>query len=370
MVKVQGLIKHYEAESGEVQAVRGVDFEVPEGKFFTLLGPSGCGKTTTLRSVAGLEQIDDGEIEIDGRVVASVVRGVFVRPHQRDIGMVFQSYAIWPHMNVFENVAFPLRQMKKKKKLSRSVLKEKVKRALSLVHLDGLEERPAPQLSGGQQQRLALARAIVREPKVLLLDEPLSNLDAQLRAEMRFELKGLVKRLGITTLYVTHDQLEALTMSDQVAVMHGGKIVQVSSPQDLYRKPSNQFIAGFLGASNFFTGVVRGVEKGGQGSVVDIGVGQMLCNLPAGVKVGGKVVLAVRPEHFEVSRKKPEGAINVLKGKVASLLFLGDALDCHVEVGEQQIHVRAPASLGLQDGDDLFLMVPTEHCMTVECQEN
>jgi len=364
MVKVQGLVKRYEVESGDVQAVRGVDFEVSRGQFFTLLGPSGCGKTTTLRSVAGLEMIDEGEIEIDGQVVSSVRRGVFVRPHQRDIGMVFQSYAIWPHMSVFENVAFPLTQMRERP--SKRVIRERVERALSLVHLDGLEERPAPQLSGGQQQRLALARAIVREPKVLLLDEPLSNLDAQLRVEMRFELKSLVKRLGITTLYVTHDQLEALTMSDQVAVMQGGKIIQVSSPRDLYRKPKNRFVAGFIGTSNFLEGKVERMGGPGEPAVVDVGVGRLRCVLPEGLKAGSAVVLAVRAEHFEVSLREPEGAVNVLKGKVSNLLFLGETLDCQVEVEGRLIQVKAPAALTVEDGDEVYLRVPPEHCIAVE----
>lgn len=364
MVKVRGLIKRYEVDHGDVQAVRGVDFEVPQGKFFTLLGPSGCGKTTTLRSVAGLETIDDGEIEIDGQIVTSAPRGIFVSPHQRDIGMVFQSYAIWPHMSVFENVEFPLTQLKAKP--PKSVIREKVLRALSLVHMDGLEDRPAPQLSGGQQQRLALARAIVREPKVLLLDEPLSNLDAQLRAEMRFELKSLVKRLGITTLYVTHDQLEALTMSDQVAVMHGGKIVQVSSPRDLYRKPKDRFVAGFIGTTNFFDGKVLTIGNSNQPSSVDIGIGTLHCFLPEKTNRGAKVVLAMRAEHFEVSLDKPESSENILSGKVSNLLFLGESLDCHIEVAGQLIHVKAPAELAIEDGIEVFIRVPPERCIAVE----
>lgn len=365
MVKVRGLVKRYEVEGGKVQAVRGIDFEVPQGAFFTLLGPSGCGKTTTLRSVAGLETIDDGEIEIDGQLVCSVRRRVFVRPHQRDIGMVFQSYAIWPHMSVFDNVAFPLTQIRRNRP-SKQEIRAKVRRSLSLVHLDGLEERPAPQLSGGQQQRLALARAIVREPKVLLLDEPLSNLDAQLRAEMRFELKGLVKRLGITTLYVTHDQLEALTMSDQVAVMHGGEIVQMSSPRDLYRSPKNQFVAGFLGTSNFFEGTILCVGNSDQLSSVDVGIGTLHCSVPHGTSAGGRVVLAVRPEHFEISEKKPEGARNILRGKISNLLFLGEALECHIEVGECRLHVKVPDTVSVEASQEVYVRVPPEHCVVVE----
>lgn len=368
MVKVRGLVKKYEVDHGDVHAVRGVDFEVPKGKFFTLLGPSGCGKTTTLRSVAGLETIDGGEIEIDGQIVTSVPQGVFVPPHQRDIGMVFQSYAIWPHMTVYENVEFPLTQLKPRP--AKNVAREKVLRALSLVHMEGLEERPAPQLSGGQQQRLALARAIVREPKVLLLDEPLSNLDAQLRAEMRFELKSLVKRLGITTLYVTHDQLEALTMSDHVAVMHGGKIVQVSSPRDLYRKPRDRFVAGFIGTSNFFEGKVLTVGDSNQPSSVAVGIGTLHCFLPEKTNRGAKVVLAIRAEHFEVSLDKPAGSENILRGKASNLLFLGESLDCHIEVAGQLIHVKAPADLAIEDGDEVFIRIPPERCIAVDVGES
>jgi iron(III) transport system ATP-binding protein len=364
MVKVRGLVKAYGTDSGEVRAVRGVDFEVPEGKFLTLLGPSGCGKTTTLRCVAGLEMIDEGEIEIDGQIVTSVRQGLFVPPHQRDLGMVFQSYAIWPHMTVFENVAFPLTYLKNRP--SKRTMREKVQRALSLLHLDELEKRPAPQLSGGQQQRLALARAIVREPKVLLLDEPLSNLDAQLRAEMRFELKSLAKRLGITTIYVTHDQLEALTMSDEVAVMHAGKIIQVSSPRDLYRKPRNRFVASFIGTSNLFEGKVLTVDSPNQPSSVDIGIGTLHCFLPQGTRPGSELSLAVRPEHFEISLTKPAAADGTLKGKVSNLLFLGEALECYIEVEGRMIHVKAPDTVDIKDGDEVFLRVAAEHCLAVE----
>ena len=214
---VSHLYKQFQTDEEDVHAVEDVTFEVEAGSFFTLLGPSGCGKSTTLRCIAGLERPDSGDITLEGAVLVSNTLGVWVPPHKRPMGMVFQSYAIWPHMNVFDNVAFPLKQGPQK--FSGSEVRDRVMRALALVHLDGLEKRPAPQLSGGQQQRLALARALVNEPKALLLDEPLSNLDAKLREQMRIELKQLTSSLGITTLFVTHDQLEALTLSDQVAVM-------------------------------------------------------------------------------------------------------------------------------------------------------
>src|SRR5712692_5180563 len=238
MIRIRNLHVHYQTDQGRVHAVRGIDLEVQQGQFYTLLGPSGCGKTTTLRSVAGLETPDEGEIFVGDDLVFSSSQRIAGPPYKRDIGMVFQSYAIWPHLKVFENVAFPLREMKRR--LSQQAIEQKVAAALSLVQLDGLADRPAPFLSGGQQQRLALARALVKEPRVLLLDEPLSNLDAKLREETRFELRQLVKRLKITTLYVTHDQLEALTMSDVVTVMDQGGIVQRGTPLEIYGAPSDR----------------------------------------------------------------------------------------------------------------------------------
>src|SRR5687767_9366409 len=239
MLQVTELRKTFHTDRGGVRAVEDISFTVEEGRFFTLLGPSGCGKTTTLRCLAGLERPESGTIRLDDRVLSGDAR--FVPTHARDIGMVFQSYAIWPHMSVFDNVAFPLEVAEPrpgKPEIARAVAE-----ALALVGLEGLEDRPAPQLSGGQQQRLALARALVRKPKLLLLDEPLSNLDAKLRERMRIELRQLQRRLGITTIYVTHDQGEALFLSHRIAVMHAGKIVQEGAPRDLYREPASGFVA-------------------------------------------------------------------------------------------------------------------------------
>jgi iron(III) transport system ATP-binding protein len=224
MIRIENLHVHYASPEGLVHAVRGITVDVPRGQFYTMLGPSGCGKTTTLRAIAGLERPSDGDIAINDQAVFSSTGNVMVPPYRRDIGMVFQSYAIWPHMDVFDNVAFPLREMKGR--YAKAEIRDKVLSALELVQLGGLEDRPAPFLSGGQQQRLALARALVREPEILLLDEPLSNLDAKLREETRTEIRNLVKRLGITTIYVTHDQMEALTMSDVIDVMEQCRIVQ------------------------------------------------------------------------------------------------------------------------------------------------
>src|SRR6266852_2787889 len=245
MLRVDGLYTEYPNERGEiVKAAQDVTFTVPEGKLFTLLGPSGCGKTTTLRSIAGLERPRVGEIAVNERVVYSSSKGIFVMPNRRGFGMVFQSYAIWPHMTVFQNAAFPLEVAEKRK--SRQEIRDKVVRVLGAVQLDHLADREATKLSGGQQQRLALARALVMEPALLLLDEPLSNLDAKLRERMRFELKRIQREIGITCIYVTHDQVEALAMSNEVAVMRDGKVEQVGKPREIYEAPMTRFVADFI----------------------------------------------------------------------------------------------------------------------------
>src|SRR3954453_7692291 len=257
MFTIENLRKQFIAPGNvAVNAVDGISLAAEPGKMITLLGPSGCGKTTTLRCLAGLERPQAGRIVIGNEVVCDTGRGIFVPPSERGIGMVFQSYAIWPHMTVFENVAFPLR-VARDHKYSPAEVKEKVGRALEMVRMSGYEQRPATQLSGGQQQRLAFARARGREPKILLLDEPLSNLDAKLREQMRVELKLLQKQLGITTVYVTHDQSEALALSDEIVVFNAGRIIQRGTPQDIYRFPNSQFVADFIGSANFLRGTVK-----------------------------------------------------------------------------------------------------------------
>src|ERR687885_785728 len=253
MIRIQRLEKVFETPRGAIRAVDEVHLEVGAGEFLVLLGPSGCGKTTTLRCVAGLERPDGGSIVVAGRKVSG--NGRFVPPHKRDIGMVFQSYAIWPHMSVFENVAFPLRVARG---IPGADIKRRVEEALATVQLAGYEGRMATQLSGGQQQRLALARALVRQPRVLLLDEPLSNLDAKLREHMRTEVRELQRALGITTLYVTHDQAEALSMSNRIAVMERGRIMQEGTPREIYQRPATRFVADFVGNANFLEATVLG----------------------------------------------------------------------------------------------------------------
>jgi iron(III) transport system ATP-binding protein len=372
-VNVVNLHKKYITREATVEAVRGVSFDIEEGAFYTLLGPSGCGKTTTLRGLAGLEQIDDGEIRISGEVVAS--RRTFVPPYQRPLGMVFQSYAIWPHMTVAENVAFPLKN--EKKKYSKKEIARKVDEALALVQLEGLGGRPAPNLSGGQQQRLALARALVSTPAVLLLDEPLSNLDAKLREEMRLELKRLVRRLGITTFYVTHDQLEALVLSDKIALMRDGRIIEEGRQYDLYMYPKHAFTAGFFGVNNILDGTVVRIDREGETVQCDTGLGKPLVvvkrEIP--VEVGQKTKIAIRPENIKIvkedsaarSTSPPAEQMNQLKGVVKEVVFLGDSIDYRIEVNDVLIRLSAhPENLFPERSPVTILFDPKYACILEE----
>jgi iron(III) transport system ATP-binding protein len=361
MIQIHNLHVRYQTERGEVYAVRGIELDVKPGQFFTLLGPSGCGKTTTLRSVAGLEKPYEGEIVVGDQLVFSSRKRISIPPYKRDIGMVFQSYAIWPHMNVFENVAFPLREMRQR--LSGDEIRTRVRKALAMVQLDGLEDRPAPFLSGGQQQRLALARALVKEPRVLLLDEPLSNLDAKLREETRVEIRELVKRLGITTLYVTHDQLEALTMSDVIAVMDSGRIVQQGTPLEIYGAPQDRFVANFIGLSNFLEGRVQ--KNSGPLGEVETPSGILKCVLPDGIAAGETVVVVIRPEDVNLDAGAVGPNENVLEGKIEAIVYMGDALECQVAVGTKVIRLKLHPSSPIARGNTVRLRMPAASCRAV-----
>ncbi|HEU5272013.1 MAG TPA: ABC transporter ATP-binding protein [Xanthobacteraceae bacterium] len=364
MIRIRDLALTY--PDANVPAVRGVSLEIAEGAFYTLLGPSGCGKTTTLRCVAGLERPDAGEITIGDETVFSATGGVFVPPHERNIGMVFQSYAIWPHMTVFENIAFPLRY--RRPKPSRSEARDRVMAALALVRLDKLAGRPAPNLSGGQQQRLALARALVAEPRVLLLDEPLSNLDAKLREDMRVELRELVRRLRVTTLFVTHEQIEALTMSDVIAVMKDGAIVQEGAPAAIYGQPAESFVADFIGRTNLLSGQVMTPAvstDGGLGSVATP-VGLLHCRLDASRRVGDIVTLAIRPEHIALSLGAADVSDpNVVAGEVANVAYLGNLIECTVAVGSHALRVQLHPSAPVAPGAKVRLALPIEYCLAM-----
>ena len=361
LLRVSDLRKDFASVDGSVNALRGVSFEVVEGAFYTLLGPSGCGKSTTLRCIAGLERPDGGEISIAGERVNGAK--LFVPPNERPIGMVFQSYAIWPHMTVFDNVAFPLKQRRSRvPKVERG---ERVMAALALVKMSEMAHRPAPNLSGGQQQRVALARALVQKPKLLLLDEPLSNLDAKLREDLRAELKELTRRLGITTLYVTHDQIEALAMSDRIAVMLGGRILQEAAPKALYLKPATTFVAQFVGQVNFIDGEVAGAEQGM--GVVATQHGAIRCAVPAGLAVGAKVQVAVRPESLGLAGA---GGANRIEGIVQSAVFLGEMVDCQVMAGDRTIRAKLSATAEIAPGERIVLAFTPEACVVFAAEHS
>ena len=341
-----------EAPPSQVFAVKDVSFEVKEGELFTLLGPSGCGKTTTLRSIAGLEAPDSGRIAVGDRVLferGETGRAKTVPANQRGLGMVFQSYAIWPHMTVFDNVAFPLQVRSRATRPSAKEIAERVDRVLTTMELDHLADRQATKLSGGQQQRLALARALVIEPPLLLLDEPLSNLDAKLRESLRYELKRLQRELGITSVYVTHDQIEALALSTKIAVMKAGEVVQLGKPRDIYERPNNRFVAEFIGTSNFINGTVR--ERRGDTYEVTTAGGPLSLTSEAEVTPGSDVIVSIRPEALSLSAETGgAGRPNVWEGVVTTRAFLGDAVDHIVAVGDQEMRARGNPSVSIEPG--------------------
>lgn len=337
---------------GDVLAVSGVSFKVTPAEFFTLLGPSGCGKTTTLRLAAGLESPDEGEILLNGQPVASPKRGIFLPPDKRQMGMVFQSYAIWPHLTVFENVAFPLRVRGE----TAEGMRRRVFEALELVGLTGLEGRGATQLSGGQQQRLALARALVYTPAILLLDEPLSSLDAKLREQMRFELRSLQRRLHLSVLYVTHDQTEAMTLSDRIAVVHQGRLEQVGAPAEVYERPVNSFVGDFLGRMV----IVEGIVKKGEGwDWIDLlqGAGRLGLNhdLRGNFAEGEQVRVISRPEDIEIL---PIGEVcpNQVVARVEEVAYLGDHLEYSVRAGGRSFVISAGKKKRYPAGSEIRLI--------------
>jgi len=354
-LELKALSKTYpKAGEGPSGGVMDFNISLPAGTFFTLLGPSGCGKTTTLRCIAGLEMPDSGTIRIGSEVMFDQASRTAIPANLRRIGMVFQSYAIWPHMTVFENVAFPLR-VAKDKSFSRNEITEMVMESLKSVNLDSYADRSATQLSGGQQQRVALARAIVRRPKLLLLDEPLSNLDASLRDEMRKELRRLQQTMGITTIYVTHDQSEALEMSDLIAVMRHGVIEQIASPKELYFSPSTRFIADFIGTNNWIDATVAEIREGiasvqlSDGAVIQAKVHE-------GAPATGAVRVAIRPENIKIaSLESPPAGANRVDGFVRHSGFLGNNIRYSVEVAGGEVVTYGPNGQPLAPGEPLSL---------------
>jgi ABC-type Fe3+/spermidine/putrescine transport system ATPase subunit len=338
---------------GKVPAVRGVSFAVQPGEQLTLLGPSGCGKTTTLRAVAGLEQPTAGEIRIDGKAVYSSARDINVPAEKRGLSMVFQSYAIWPHMTVFENVAYGLRV----RRTSAAEIAEKVHRALDMVQMRDFAERRASQLSGGQQQRVALARAFVFQPAVLLFDEPLSNLDAKLRADMRVELRDLQHRLGITSLYVTHDLEEALAMSDRIVVMRDGLVEQTGTPDEIYSLPRSAFVADFIGSANLIRGRGR-PDLAAPGQIaLETADGQVIHGMVYGRPVGDRLTVSVRTVHLQISEQRQPGDKNVWPVRVEKTVFQGDFSQVHVMWGTQTLIIRRAAMEPLAPGSEVYMTV-------------
>ena len=367
VLSVQGLEKIYPATHGPAGGVRDTSFTLEPGAFFTLLGPSGCGKTTTLRCIAGLETPDTGRIALGDTVFFDSAARINVPLNNRRIGMVFQSYAIWPHLTVFENVAFPLR-VARDRRFGRDEIKTMVDGALATVDLAGFGSRSATRLSGGQQQRVALARAIVRQPRLLLLDEPLSNLDATLREDMRAELKRLQQQIGVTTIYVTHDQAEALDMSDTIAVINQGRIVQMGPPREIYFRPQDAFVAGFVGATNLVRGVVEADAGADAVGPVRVDGGAVLgCLFPRAAARGARIAVSIRPESMVLGAgaEPARDGWNRLEGVVASTGFLGNMNRYGVRVGEAVMHANTPPGVMYPVGAFVSLHVPPDCAIAV-----
>jgi iron(III) transport system ATP-binding protein len=357
-VEVQALVKCF----GNDRAVDEISFSIARGDLLTLLGPSGCGKTTTLMSIAGLHDIDAGTIRVGGVTYTSKAEGIFLPPEKRDIGMVFQSYAIWPHMTVAENVAYPLEI----RKVSPDEIRDRVAEVLRLVGLTEMANRSATQLSGGQQQRTALARAIVSRPRLLLFDEPLSNLDLKLREQMRVELKRIQHEVGITSIHVTHDQAEALVMSDEIIVMSKGRIEQKGRPHDIYTRPVNAYVSNFIGVANLLRGRIIEVTAPGRGEVELMEGGmpvRLPCLLGAHIEAGQQAVVSVRPESVHASRER--GGDASIEGEVLQVIFLGNCVDCRVGWGAFEWKVLAHPRAGLRKGEKVHLQLDPEGTLVV-----
>jgi iron(III) transport system ATP-binding protein len=362
-VRVSNLLKRY----GDVVAVDDLTMDFEKATLTTLLGPSGCGKTTTLRCIAGLEKPDKGVISIDDSTVFS--EDINVPPEKRNVGIVFQSYAIWPHMTVFDNIAFPL----KIRHASRQETDQKVKKVMDLVRLTGLGDRSATQVSGGQQQRIALARALVFDPELLLLDEPLSNLDTSLRDIVRVEVREIQKSLGITTIYVTHDQVEALSISDKVVVLKAGKIMAVGTPREIYTRPRNEFIASFVGKANMLRGRISAMpglptaRSGESLVIVETKLGEVRCHLHGAVEVkeGDKALVTIKPENVLVSSDGQGGPQepNTFQGRVELTSYLGAFSEIIVSIGGEMIRItKNSEEANFEGGQEVYVSFPEHYC--------
>lgn len=357
-IRVTGLTKHYQSEGRTVKALDGVNLTIPANHIFTLLGPSGCGKTTLLRCIVGLETPDDGEIRIGDEIVWSRQKGIAIPTERRGLGMVFQTYAIWPHMNVFDNVAYPLTV----RGMTRAQINAKVADVLRFVQLDGLGDRPATRLSGGQQQRVALARALVAEPRVILFDEPLSNLDAKLREETRKELRRFLSQLDITAIYVTHDRVEALALSDSIAVMRAGQIVEIGAPRKIYFQAEHRFVADFIGRANLIDATVQSHADGA--TQIECALGAIRC-AASEHSPGSQVTLCLRPEFLQVQVGGAVQGANVVHGLIESIDFVGEVNEAEIRVGETLLLARTPADTELVVGSEVSIALAPEHCLLV-----
>lgn len=359
-LELTGIRKRY----ADVDAVRDFDLAVEEGELVSFLGPSGCGKSTTLRLIAGLLSPDEGEISIDGHVVSSASRGVAMPPDKRDIGLVFQSYALWPHMTVARNIAYGLRA----RKASRSAIKERTAEALRIVRMQDYADRYPAELSGGQQQRVALARALVYDPKVLLLDEPLSNLDAKLRDEMRIETRELQQRLGFTAIYVTHDQSEAMAISDRIVVMHEGRIHQVGTPIEVYERPATAFAAGFIGSSTMVPGVAASSAGPDETVEVDLGDTSLSGRAVQTMEAGHAVVTCLRAEAVELC-ESASADDTLPRGVVQTASYQGDSWHYLVRVFETSLQVRTSPRVRFGAGDEVAVVVGPDDCIVAAADE-
>jgi iron(III) transport system ATP-binding protein len=353
-------VEHLVKQFGEQRALDDVGFHVEEGELFTLLGPSGCGKSTTLMSIAGFQDPEEGRIAIGDEVFFDAARRVSVAAERRNLGIVFQSYAVWPHMKVFDNLAFPLRI----RKLKKTAIAARVHEVLELVEMRQYADRYPHQLSGGQQQRVALARALVYSPTVLLLDEPFSNLDAKLRERARIWVKDLQQTLGLTTVFVTHDQDEALSMSDRVAVMSAGEVQQIGTPEEIYRKPANRFVAEFVGRVNLLTGIASGWEAGRLAFELDGSGKQLWIDAEVAPPPNARLTLAVRPEALvlEAAGSSMLNGSNTLDALVHSVAFLGDHYQYELEAGP---HLLTAQSSRAVDGAHMKVHIPSGACAIV-----
>lgn len=356
ILKVKNLSKNF----GKVKAVQEVSFEATEGRVLSLLGPSGCGKTTMLRCIAGFENPDRGEIYLDDRKITSIP------PEKRGIGMVFQNYALWPHMTVYGNLAFGLQI----RKVPKDEITKKIKKVLGMVQLEGYENRYPRQMSGGQQQRIAMARALIFEPGIMLLDEPLSNLDAQLREEMRFEFIELQKKLGITAIYVTHDQAEALVISDKILILDQGKMIQFGTPKEIYSNPKNKFVAGFIAVTSFINGRIDSFTEEKKKVIVKTDDGLVIHGFNNSFDIGQKVSVAMRMnviKFIQDENKSDKNTVNIFKGKIIQSSYLGNIIDYKIKVGNWEVRTNSDAKYNFKVGEEVtFYLSPEDIVVTRE----